>query len=441
MENPQQHQQRKVRTVRQRKAPPAPEPMHALDSIPIVQLVPVTEAAIAADCTPNYGAPQISRLRKFVARCEAAGVTQLPDDRLATVAKAYVESHTGRKGSPSPSEKDQRRAVIRRLLKAAVRAGVVVLDPFDLPFDAVLAGEDLPIAVKVKAFRANGRDAEAFERVRSVFESIVTRAVTADPGIPIPRLSNFLCDLLIWCDGESIPLEADRVLSYRVVDRHLSERYDAKGGSYSSARSTLFRAEQAISPSPPRRAARRASRNPGYTEAEQAAMIRWARSLTGLARNFWVLLVLGLGAGFDMPGMRNLRGTHIFRVGDFVVAHDPAQREFPVCFEPEWAEEAMLLAEAAGDNYLLCPNRRDRTNRAFLSGVRQAAGPPPAGTPRPSCPRLKTTWMARHLDRGTDAMVLVRAAGLKGFGSIDHFFKLIEWPGDDEAFRRLRGDR
>lgn len=303
-------------------------------------------------------------------------------------------------------------------MKAAVRAGVVVLDPFDLPFDAVLAGEDLPIAVKVKAFRANGRDPEAFERVRSVFESIVIRAVTADPGIPVPRLSNFLCDLLIWCDCESIPLEADRVLSYRAVDRHLSERYDARGGSYSSARSTLFRAEQAIFPAPPRRAARRASRIPGYTEAEEAAMIRWTRSLTGLARNFWVLLVLGLGAGFDMPGMRNLRGTHIFRLGDFVVAHDPAQRQFPVCFEPEWAEEAMRLG-GGGRQLPAVPTPPGPDEPCLLSGVRQAAGPPPAGTPRPSCPRLKTTWMARHLDRGTDAMVLVRAAGLKGFGSID----------------------
>lgn len=94
----------------------------------------------------------------------------------------------------------------------------------------------------------------------------------------------------------------------------------------------------------------------------------------------------------------------------------------------------------APGGYLVRPSYMRRNSRHFVSEIVKAAGPRPEGTPSLDCRRLRTTWIVHHLRCGTDASVLLRAAGLASFASLDRYLDFVEWPGDDEAFRSLRGD-
>lgn len=429
---------RRVQSFHQRPASPRSEPMPTQpDPIPLRELADET----APPKRPGQDALYYGHfVHAFCDFCHKAGVTHLPDERLAELAGAYLDITTV-SGSPSPNVRRTRRRAVRALLKTALRRGVIIPDPFATTCDRVVAGEDVPLSVLLASYIPNGLDQAAWERVRPDFLTMAAQALEGDAGIERRSLCGFLSRLLVWCDQQSIPLEPSAILDTGVIDRHLRWRFSEGTGSYTAGRSVLTRAGFALLPRVVHRPVRRSHAKPPYTADEKGDLVGWVQTLTGRCRHLWVPVVLGLGGGFDVTDFRFLRGTHFTRRNGLVVVHDPSERQYPVVIEPEWEDDAFRLAEEAGENYVYQPNCRARMNRGFVSALLWAAGAPPAGTPNLDCRRLRTTWLVNHLQRGTDVNVLMRAAGLTSLGTLDRYLEFLSCPPEEEFLRILRGDR
>lgn len=376
------------------------------------------------------GCATVTRLiRLLEVACEAGGVDALPHPGFLKVARAFAQG-------PMPA---QRLAAVRAVLRAALLEGVLVPDPYAKTYDRVAAGAGLPVALRIRTFRPAGLEPAAVERVRPFVEQAVTAALTHDPAIPYGLLANFLFRLAIWCDRAGIPLEARRVLDPRNVERYLLTRPELSGGSLSAARSVLGRTRQALAPSvQPRQIGRHRGAGP-YSADEQRALVRWVRSFDPgeLTAGLWPVVVFGLGAGFDVPPLRHLRGGDVGRLDGRVVAVAADERDVPVALMPEWAEEAEAIAAAAGYDFILRPGVGNRMSRNMVTGLLAAAGPPPPGVPRLHAQRLRATWLLAHLLRSTPLSVLVPMAGLATLGALDPYLAHLQWPGDAEALAAL----
>ena len=121
------------------------------------------------------------------------------------------------------------------------------------------------------------------------------------------------------------------------------------------------------------------------------------------------MLCLGLGAGLDGVDMRYVTGRHVIaRSGGLVVDVEGTRaRVVPVLSR----YQAMLgvCAEFSGDSYLVggvAPTRKNVTTPVL---ARASGG---VGLKRLSVSRLRSTWLAEHLER-LGLHGLLGAAGLK----------------------------
>lgn len=419
--------------------------MLAPDPLPIRELAEEAQAALADSFSEQWAYDVSRHVRDFV-RCAAHdGITRLPDDRLPAFAAEFLARLTIHVASPSEETHALRRAAVRAVCKAGVRRGLDISDPFDSAYDRVVAGEDLSIVRRARVYRPKDVDRTAWAHVQPVFVDICTRAVSADAAVDYERLRSFLSGLLLWSVGEGITLKAEAVLDDRHIDRYLIDRYGLESDSFSSGRSTLYRAALALQPRVVRRPVKRLDPLRGYTEPEVEALTRWgmaALSGGGAGAAMWALLILGLGVGFDTPALRYLKGCHVSRQDDLVVVFDPEVRDVPVAVEPEWAQAVFdLAAEVGPDGYLVHPSYKRRKASSLAGNIIKCAEPRPPDAPHLDCRRLRTTWILGHLLRGTDARVLLRAAGLMCFGSFDRYLDLMEPATAEEVLRGLRGDR
>lgn len=423
-------------------APPVPMP----DQTPILITDLLAEAIVTLKTLHDaqWARAVTTEIHAFVAACAEAGITEVPDPRLSAVALPFVDRATTRSVVPSDSSKSMRRAAVRALLRVAVKRGVLVPDPYATNYDRVVAGQDFPVAMRVKTYIPKGLPPEAWDRVRPTFEDWVPRAIAADAGLPYNGLTTHLSRHLIWCDECGIPRDVRRALDSHTIDRSLRTRKDMAEGARSAARSILGRVGQALGPqSHPLPIARSKGLAP-YSQAEEKAIIRWILAIPeGKATaGLWPVVVFGLGAGFDVPAFRWLRGTHVSRQGRFVVVHDSTERDYPVAFLPKWEKEALRLAEAAGEGFIIHPSINDRAVKGLVSSLITLLGPPPPGTPGLDTRRLRATWIVHQMRRGIDPTVLLGASGVGTWGTFDRYREFVPaWPDtDEEAFAVLRGD-
>ena len=94
----------------------------------------------------------------------------------------------------------------------------------------------------------------------------------------------------------------------------------------------------------------------------------------------------------------------------------------------EWEEEVLDLAESAGDGCLI-GTRSDARNRVADLAKSLVC---PAGHPRLSTGRLRSTWLLGHLSAGTRVAELCRAAGLRSLLVLSDLMVFVE-PLDDAA--------
>jgi hypothetical protein len=111
----------------------------------------------------------------------------------------------------------------------------------------------------------------------------------------------------------------------------------------------------------------------------------------------------------------------------------------PFSISAFWVSGAPLFdqrLQTAGSSYLI-GGRSEARNR--VADLASASSERPAGHPRLSAARLRSTWLLSHLEAGTRLPELCRAAGLQGFEVLSDLLPLVAPLGRAEADAELRG--
>lgn len=298
------------------------------------------------------------------------------------------------------------------------------------------------VAAWIEEYRPQRIAASVWEPVLRPF--VVSALLDACPtGLSAARLEALaLSRLVVWCVNRGIALDVEAVLDPDTVERFVTS-VAIPTGSRAAYRSALRRLGPVLTrraPWEPRPAVlrRRAVAAP-YTAAELAAL-RWdaAHQSTGARRRAArVLIALGAGAGFDGRWSLDVtaadvsvnRGVVVVRVGA------PSPRSVPVLaeFEDEVAELAATMQ--VGPLTGCVAVGRNRANSLARSIVTSP------GAPRLSLPRLRSTWLLAHLERGTRLPELAAAAGLSGITVLSDLLADVSPLDSEAAARMLRAER
>lgn len=254
------------------------------------------------------------------------------------------------------------------------------------------------------------------------------------------RRRRVLLLLTRWAASEGLPLDREAVLDPDTVERfcRLALANDHSRATY---RSDLRRMGPLLTRSVlwPPRPAQMAARSVAlpYTKPEVELLIADVRNQPTKAR--WrgarALLALGLGAGLDGRWVARVEAADVERRYGAVevLVGEPASRR--VVVRAEWEDEVLDLASSAGSAYLI-GGRSQARNRVGDIAKRLVR---PAGHPRLSPGRLRSTWLLGHLEAGTRLPELCRAAGLSGFEVLSDLMRLVGSLDPDEERQMLRG--
>ncbi|MDQ6945333.1 MAG: hypothetical protein M3256_03470 [Actinomycetota bacterium] len=178
-----------------------------------------------------------------------------------------------------------------------------------------------------------------------------------------------------------------------------------------------------------------------YTEVEEYSLLEWMAGMGGeTGHEMLAVTALCRGAGADESVLRTATCCHVHWYGERLVLLDASRSIYPVAIDPDWIGVIGALATEGGTHrFLIRPTCEDRTSADFISGLVAAAGPVPPGVPDFDCERLRATWMAAQISRGTNPDMLLRAAGLAGSTTLDDYVEYLEWLDDEDTFS-LRAD-
>jgi hypothetical protein len=254
------------------------------------------------------------------------------------------------------------------------------------------------------------------------------------------RCRRILLRIALWATSQGIPLEREAVLDPDTVERFCQLSL-ADERSRATFRSDLRRMGPLLTHSAPwqPRPHAMATRNvaPPYNNSEVDLLRADAANKPTEARRRGAraLLALGLGAGLDGRWVARVEARSVTRRGGVVEIRvgEPAPRRVVVL--AEWEDEVIDLARTAGSDYLIGGRSEARNRVADLSKrlVR------PAGHPRLSPGRLRSTWLLGHLEAGTRLPELCRAAGLAGFEVLSDLLPLVAPLGRAAEVAELRG--
>jgi hypothetical protein len=243
--------------------------------------------------------------------------------------------------------------------------------------------------------------------------------------------------IAVWCTEQGIPLDVEVVLDPDTVERFFSEalRHFPSRGTYRTTLRRLGRALTKRAPwQPPPEPMRRRKIALPYSPAEMDALREDAqRQATPLRRRAArALIALGAGAGLDGRWTTRVRGTDVLRADPAVVVQVGLPRPRLVPVLERYEEEVLLLAEEAGEEFLVggTSSHRNRTNQLV---AKLEVG---HGHPRLSVPRLRSTWIVEHLIRGTRLPELLAAAGNCLIETFDELLAFVP-PLDEENVRRM----
>lgn len=223
--------------------------------------------------------------------------------------------------------------------------------------------------------------------------------------------------LAAWCDAGGIPVTATNSLRDPTIERFCAwAEHEARFSA--TTRSTIrarLRHLAAANPVPGNRPAApslpRGRIRPPYTPAEAAGFLHLARNQRDpdRRRRLLGLLCAGLGAGCAPEDLRRLRGNDVEFDGGvtWVTIRGPRARRVPVL--GLYAKELRWAAEHSGDRLLIGGRKSDRRSvtTALLHRIDGGGDLPPI---EPG--RLRSTWLATHLENGVRLDVLMAAAGL-----------------------------
>jgi hypothetical protein len=213
-----------------------------------------------------------------------------------------------------------------------------------------------------------------------------------------------------------VPLDPAVVFKTSTVERFVATGLDGVAtSSRATIRARLRALAEAAAPTttPPRAPALARTRiRPPYRPGEVAGLFALARAQDSPSRRRGLLAVLlcGVGAGCDARDLRLLRGTDVEAAPDggaIVRIRGPRERSCRVL--DRYAAELLDIAAQAGGGLLVGGHKEDRRSVTAHLLTHVAGG---VDLPAIDPGRLRSTWLATHLQGGTRLDVLMAAAGL-----------------------------
>ena len=239
-----------------------------------------------------------------------------------------------------------------------------------------------------------------------------------------------------WATTEGLPLDREAILDPAVVERFCGVAL-SNGNSRATLRSDLRYMAPLLTKSAPWEprpvAMSKRQLAPPYHASEVGVLKHdaWDQPTPARRHAARALLALGIGAGLDGRWLAQVGPDNVTCDNGVVeiAVGEPAPRRVVVV--AEWENEVLDLAESAGDGCLIGTrsNARNRVGDLVKSLVC------PAGHPRLSPGRLRSTWLLAHLSAGTRVTELCRAAGLQSLLVLSDLMVYVE-PLDGAGSRR-----
>ena len=339
------------------------------------------------------------------------------------------------------------RAAAGRVLRA-LRVGVPLPDDVkaaardgELPdhFERELMSGGEGVALYVCAYVPAGISEDRWAQVR---ELVVDQVLRLNVGLQtMRRCVRALAYLASWCLDQHVPVDVEHVLDPDTVERYCAEGLSGTEAAVSRVRGDLRRLGRTLTATAPWEPLpvplARTKLSPPYSRAELLVIERdIVRQATPLRRTTaQAMWLLGLGAGLDGRWNTKVKGTAVSRVGDVVVVAVPDPVARLVVVRAAYATALLELAAEVGEGLLVGARKVSKNSPSELAAGITIDG----GRLEFSPARLRSTWLVAHLEAGTQLPVLLRAAGMRTFGSLGDLLGSVRPLADDKARAQLAG--
>ena len=298
---------------------------------------------------------------------------------------------------------------------------------------------DDPVALYVHAYVPVGLPEVRWAQVRGL---VVDQVLRLNVGLEtMRRCIRALAYLASWCVDQHVALDIEHVLDPDTVERYCAEGLSGTEASVSRVRGDLRRLGRTLTATAPWEPLpvplARTKLPPPYSRAELLVIERdIARQATKLrrttARAMWLL---GLGAGLDGRWNTKVKGTAVSKVGDVAVVAVPDPVSRLVVVRAAYSEALLELAAEVGEGLLVGERKVSKNSPSEFAADITVDG----GRLEFSPARLRSTWLAAHLEAGTQLPVLLRAAGMRTFGSLGDLLGHVRPLAEDAARTQLAG--
>ena len=292
-------------------------------------------------------------------------------------------------------------------------------------------------------YRPREVDDTTWREIRPLLLAVMRRSQLTS----VPSLRQRCADvvrLARWARSVGRELTLEVVMTPEVIEEFiLTGCVDEPDSSRSTRRSRLQGLARAANPTamPRRTQLAHVSVQPPYTDLEMAALVRLARHQPSgsLRRQMCACVGLGAGAGLDSGDLGDLRARHVIDHGDDGIIIDvPGSRTRKAVVRSAYEDLVRTGVAGLRSNDLVIgqkSGRRTVAPKVFENAV--ILGDPP----KPSQPRLRSTWLAALITSRVPLVTILQAAGLTSARTITDLATMLPEADIDEAVALLRDAR
>jgi len=242
-----------------------------------------------------------------------------------------------------------------------------------------------------------------------------------------PRAGYVLARLTGFASTRGVPAVPECLLDYDVIEAFcvhgLAGRAPATRGTYRSVLYQLAVAAQGPQRATPFAGAKAPPPYSAFERAELAAIVAAQRD-PGTRASALAVICCGIGAGLGPGELVALRGCHVRRRGQKVVAdvHKVPARAVPV--SSRYAPLLVTLAREAGNDFVFRPGPADRGYKNFVTSFTTGLAADPAA-PRLTVGRCRSSFICDHLAAGTPIAELLAITGIEQAESLARYARHV----------------
>jgi hypothetical protein len=285
-------------------------------------------------------------------------------------------------------------------------------------------------------------DAAVWEAVRAVHGWVMRRSGIKGTTSFVHQCG-IVANYLVWRHGTGAPTAVAEAFTFTAIYHYeLNGMADLSDNTRRDYIAKLRTIATRVNPGPdaPPRVATNARKviQPGYTDAEMAAICRVVTRLGSpvVRRQMCAIVGLCAGAGLSPQDLRNLRAGDIDdRAGDGIVVNVPGARARRTIVRHDFEDMVRTGLKGLGASSLVLGRKVDRRN--VTANIIDGAGIL-EHIPDISAWRLRSTWLLHHMARRVPLGVLLAAAGLDSARTLTDLIQYLPEADVDSASGALR---